>query len=209
MLTRFFNLYLIFIIIASLLSALILLKNKKALSKKFLLPAITIIFLPALLGYIYLSYFSSLPEVTVPNLRGLSLEMALVKLEILGLKGQESGKVFTQQFSEGTVVKQRPLAGRKVKARRVISLITSSGEKIVYVPNLLGRPLSQIEQVLTANGLFLGEKKTEAVKDFQAGLVLSQDPVPNTEVETGSLINVTVSASLEEEKKKERGFFLW
>ncbi|OGC22350.1 hypothetical protein A2291_05000 [candidate division WOR-1 bacterium RIFOXYB2_FULL_42_35] len=210
MLIRYFNLYLIFVIIASVIFSLMLIKVRQLLSGKFVIPVIIIIMLPALLGYIYLSYFSSLPEVAVPNLKGLPLEMAIIRLEVLGLNGQEAGKVFNRQYSEGTVVKQLPAAGRKVKTRRVISLITSSGQKIAYVPNLLGRSVSQAEQVLVAQGLLLGEKKVDQVTNFQPGIVLSQNPLPDEEIEVGTVVNVTISASVESAaKKKERGFLIW
>jgi len=151
-----------------------------------------------------------LPEVAVPNLKGLPLEMAIIRLEVLGLNGQEAGKVFNRQYSEGTVVKQLPAAGRKVKTRRVISLITSSGQKIAYVPNLLGRSVSQAEQVLVAQGLLLGEKKVDQVTNFQPGIVLSQNPLPDEEIEVGTVVNVTISASVESAaKKKERGYLIW
>ncbi|OGB88122.1 hypothetical protein A3H09_00320 [Candidatus Falkowbacteria bacterium RIFCSPLOWO2_12_FULL_45_13] len=190
--------------------------------KKYL-PLIIIfaVITPALLGYFYATYFSAIPEVLMPDLTGKTLEKAMIELDLLNLKGRHAGNVFDLKYSEGQVVSQRPEADRMVKAGRIVSLITSSGRQKVAVPNLLGRPADQAEAVLVAEGLLLGEATRDFVSELDSGIILTQNPLPEDEVEIGSKVDITVSSTQEidqpfkreenndDKKEKEGGFWPW
>ncbi|MFH1683933.1 MAG: PASTA domain-containing protein [Candidatus Margulisiibacteriota bacterium] len=205
MLTEYLSYYLIFVIAASILIALIVLRVK-FFAPRYLLPIIAVVILfPAMIVYLYFTYFTSIPEVLVPDLTGMRQEEAFVKLESLKLKGREAGKVFDMMYDEGRVVSQRPEGGRKVKVGRSVSLLTSSGKRSVLVPNLLGRLAVQARAVLSANGLILGMASEEYVPELDPGIILAQSPLPGEEIDAGSYISITVSTSFEPEVVVEEG----
>ncbi|MBN2058136.1 MAG: PASTA domain-containing protein [Candidatus Saganbacteria bacterium] len=197
MFIEYLSYYLIFVIIASLVTALLVMRFR------FPAPHITIsvmvgfILLPGFLVYIYGTYFTSIPEVKVPDLTALSLDEAFIRLEVLGLKGRHAGSLFDTRYPEGVIASQQPESGRRVKAGRMISLLTSSGKRKVLVPNLLGRPLSQAEAVLAAKGLYIGSINKDEVSQLDPGLILSQTPLPGEEIDSGSYVSLSVSATPE------------
>ncbi len=211
MLITYLSLYLVFIMAVSIVVSLLVLKLKLPAPHIFIPSIIIIILLPAILGYFYVTYFTSIPEVVVPDVRGAQLEHALAELESLNLAGKHLGNVFDAQHPEGYVVSQRPEAGRMVKVGRRVSLLTSSGKRKVVVPNLLGRAADQAEAVLAAKNLFLGEVEKEFVSELDPGIILSQDPMPGEEVETGTRLSITVSdiEGLDSIGTEEGGFKLW
>lgn len=220
MLTSYFHYYLIFVIAACFLLVLLSLGKKKIGSLKMIIGILAALFaLPLVAGYLYLTYFTSLPVVEVPVLTGMTLEEAMNTLASLDLRGKHAGSVFDMKYPEGMIVSQSPESGRKVKLGRVITLLTSSGRQRVTVPNLLGRPAAQAEAVLSAEGLTLGKESHDVVPEIDAGTILTQSPLPGEEVDINSAVDITVSVSNEAEAqgslpataetKEEGGFRLW
>ncbi|MFC1568154.1 PASTA domain-containing protein [Candidatus Margulisiibacteriota bacterium] len=191
------SLYLLLVVVASLAVSLLVFKLKFPKPRVVIPVAIAIVLVPALLGYLYVTYFTSIPETTVPDLSGLPLETALERLEALDLKGKFAGSLFNMRYPDGSVISQQPESGRRVKVGRVVSLMTSSGKRKVQVPNLLGRPAIQAEAVLLAKGLRLGEVASDYVPELEPGMILSQNPLPGDELDTGSLVRITISATEE------------
>jgi serine/threonine-protein kinase len=205
--TGYLTYYLFFVIAVSVLLSLIILISKK-FSLRWLIVLGGILTLPLIVGYIYATYFTTIPEVDVPDLTGLELEEAIVKLESIKLKGKYAGSVFDMKFAEGKVVSHLPEQGRTVKVGRTVNLITSSGKQKVIVPNLLGRPAIQARAVLAAKGLRLGRMREEVVPEIDPGIILTQLPLPGEEVNMGTWVTLTVSES-PEVTTEEGGFKLW
>lgn len=191
--------YLIFIILVSIIVSLLVFRLNIPKPHVFVSIAIAIILSPMVIGYLYAAYFSSIPEVTVPELAGMPLEKALEELDSRKLKGKFAGTVFDMKYPEGSVVTQRPEGGRRVKMGRVVRLVTSSGKRRVNVPNLLGRPLLQAQAVLAAKGLQLGKTEQDFVSELDPGIILVQTPLPGEEVAAGSYVNITISMTEETE----------
>lgn len=213
MLIQYLSYYFAFVIAAALLISYLVLKMNFPAPRVVIPAVIAVIILPGLLVYLYVTYFTSIPETTVPDVAGLKFEEALQRLEALDLKGRYAGSLFNMEYPEGSVVSQQPESGRRVKAGRVINLLTSSGKRKLSVPNLLGRPAVQAKAVLAAKGLVLGEVTEDYMPELEPGLILTQDPLPGEEVATGALINITVSTTQEaeevEEYDEEGGFWPW
>lgn len=126
-------------------------------------------------GYQYISGFLIVPEVTVPELTGLTLEEAEEKLASLGLEYSIGGEVHSDTIPEGSVVSQKPPAGRSVRKERVIELVLSLGPEYIKVPNLLGRTELEARLILSDLGLNM-EISHEYSEEVAAGYVLRQDP---------------------------------
>jgi len=203
MLIDYLTYYLIYLITVSFLGVLIVWRFGLP-SPKTLLPLLGgVLFLPAAVVYFYSAYFTSIPEVIVPDLKGVMLEDAIERLAVLQLNGRHSGMVYDMKYDEGMVVTQRPEANRAVKTGRTVYLITSSGKRRVTTPNLLGRPAKQAEAVLAAKGLRLGRVTEEPVPDIDPGVILTQLPLPGEEIDAASYVSITISASGEFEAFEE------
>lgn len=217
MLITYIGAYLVFVILVSIAVSLVLMRMRIADPRRAAAIIAAVLLVPLMAGYLYITYLGSIPETVVPDLRGLPLEKAFAQLEGLRLRGIFSGTVFDMKYPEGSVVKQRPEAGRRVKEGRVIRLVTSSGKRKVLVPNLLGRPAIQAEAVLAAKGLYLGESEEDFMPELNPGIILVQNPLPGEEVSTGSYVKITVSTTLEpvvsgeaaSEEGEEGGFKFW
>jgi len=204
MFASYLSIYLIFLIFISVIVSLLVLRLHIPNPKIVIPLIIAAILAPAVLGYFYVTYFTAIPEVVVPNLRGYPIAEALDKLKESGLDGRFSGTVFDSNVPEGSVVSHRPEADRRVKQGRIVKLLTSSGKRLVQVPNLLGRPAEQATAVLAAKGLQLGRVDYSPVPGMETGIILSQAPLPAIEVDAGSSVNLTVSQSVEGQEEKDK-----
>jgi beta-lactam-binding protein with PASTA domain len=195
MLINYLSYYLVFIIIVSILFGLLALK-KKFLAPRFVIPIfLFIVLLPVPAIYFYVTYFTAIPEVAVPDLTGVEVEEAREKLTSLKLKFFHGGQIYNMEYPEGIIVSQRPEAGRKVKIGRTVNFLTSSGKMKAEVPDLLGRPQVQAEAVLSAKGLSLGEVEKKYDPELNNGIILEQAPLPGEEVEVGALVDITIASN--------------
>lgn len=192
MLTDYLIIYLVFVMAAALLVSLLVLRLKLP-SPQIIIPVvIALIVVPALAGYIYVIYFDSLPDVIVPDLKGWPVSSAQEKLQVLNLRGRAAGTISETDIPLGCIVSQRPEAGRRVKLGRLVNFLTSSGERTVPVPNLLGQTAEQAGTALLEKGL-LAAVSYEYSQGVDPGLVVGQSPLPGELLGTGSSVEVTVS----------------
>jgi serine/threonine-protein kinase len=197
MVITYLSLYLFFIIVVSLIISFLVLALKLPSPRLIITIVIIFILSPLIFGYFYLIYFESLPEMTVPDVTGLPLPAAREKIETLGLKAREAGKVFEAKHPEGAVVSQRPEGGRRVKAGRVVNLMVSSGKRKVPVPSLVGRPLAQADEILSAAELRVGDIRFEQNNNPAEGTILAQEPLAGEETAAGDPVDLLVSTTLE------------
>lgn len=197
MLINYLSFYLIFVIVVSLLVSFLVARLNLPLPQFIITMIMLFILSPLLLGYVYTVYFNALPVTMVPDVTGLTLEAAKVKLEASQLRARAAGTVFEMKKTEGTIVSQRPEAGRTAKAGRVVNLIISSGREKVNVPNLIGRTLAQADAILTPAQLQIGEIRFEQSSTLQEGAILAQEPLSGEQAEMGGKVDLLVATSQE------------
>ena len=132
------------------------------------------------------------PQVSVPELVGLPLELAEEMIEDRGL---EVGRI-TEETSEeepGTVLEQDPLANELVSEGSRIDLVVAVGEDTTEVPEIEGMDEDDALQALREAGLVRGEREREYSDEVEEGHIISQDPAPGTEVTVGSRVDYVVS----------------
>ncbi|MCX5725759.1 MAG: PASTA domain-containing protein [Candidatus Saganbacteria bacterium] len=185
--------YFIFVIIV--LFAIGYLVYKLPIRYPFLLviSLLVLITSPVVLSYIYMTYLATLDEVAVPNVTWMTIDNATKKLEEIGLRARIAERAYERSVPEGSVVSQRPEPGKKAKVGRVVSLKVSIGKRKVIVPNLVGRPFSQVEVVLEESGLKIGNQSEEDSEQYQTGVVCRQFPLPNVEIDMGSFVDVYIA----------------
>jgi serine/threonine-protein kinase len=186
-----------FVILASLSVGFLVLRLK--LPSPRLIISLLIIFIvsPLIVGYLYLVYFDSLPEVTVPDVTGVSFDVAKERLEADNLRAREAGNIFESKYPEGFVVSQRPEGGRNVKVGRIINLMINSASSKVPVPDLLGKPFSQAGAILQAADLRQGDVRWEMNPGLAEGTIIAQEPLPGEQGVTGSKVDLLVSTTTE------------
>ncbi|GAB4157719.1 MAG: PASTA domain-containing protein [Winogradskyella sp.] len=97
--------------------------------------------------------------VTVPDLKGKSLETVKIELDDndLRMEIQDSAN-FNPNYPKYSVIEQKPIAGAQVKENRKIYLILNpSGYRKVEVPNILKRTFRQAKPQLEALEFKIGE----------------------------------------------------
>ncbi|WP_306184619.1 Stk1 family PASTA domain-containing Ser/Thr kinase [Streptomyces sp. MK5] len=133
-------------------------------------------------------------KVPVPNFVDQTRADARSMAENVGLKA-----TFTQKPCEnepkGKVCDQDPAKGTEVEKGTSVTLTVSTGAPKVLVPDVTGLTFDKAQSQLTDKG-FKVEQKTE-VSDRPEGVVISQDPTGDKEVEKGSTITLTVAKPAE------------
>lgn len=130
---------------------------------------------------------------TVPDLKGRSIAAALDALAPLNIGLRKTGAEFDAAVPIASVLRQDPAAGTIVREGKTIRVVVSQGGQTVLSPSLVGLPLRNAEMLLRQAQLSLGEVSEAYSLKQEKGLVLTQDPKPETSVERDALVNVVVS----------------
>ena len=128
--------------------------------------------------------------VTVPEVIGKTQEEATALLEGDGLKV----KIETANSDDkapGTVLASKPGVGEDVEAGSTVTLTVSAGKQTLPVPNLVDKTEQEARDALGSD-FFLTVTFVED-DSKEPGIVLTQDPAPDTPLEIGGTITVTVS----------------
>lgn len=152
----------------------------------------------------YLFFYVWLPSSTnhgeaieVPDLKGLTLDDAVVLAESKQMKIKVFDSSYAPEYAAHSVISHFPKLGEKVKSGRSIyvSISTKFPPKI-KMPKLLGNSQKSAELTLKGYGLLLGDvsytygpHEGEVLKQTYNG----QSIEPGTYLEKGSTINILVS----------------
>lgn len=132
------------------------------------------------------------PEVTVPDLAGLTLSAAEYELENKGLSFRVVGEVYSTEIPANHIVSHDPPANRSVRQERVVELIVSAGPQHVEIPNLVGRTEREARLLVRDLGLEL-EVSEDFSEEFASGYIMRQDPGEGFRLTQGDIIKVVIS----------------
>ncbi|OWZ84170.1 Stk1 family PASTA domain-containing Ser/Thr kinase [Natranaerobius trueperi] len=135
--------------------------------------------------------FITVPEVTVPDVEGVSLSEAQSILEEQGLSGEVRDEEPHPEISAGNVISQSPESGREVRKNRSIGLIISVGPEYIEVPDVTGMNRRAAELELTQAGFEV--KIIEEYAEVSRNQVISQDPPKGDEMQEGDEVEIKVS----------------
>ncbi len=139
-----------------------------------------------------LTISSGPPTVKIPDVKGTSASDAQATLEGLGLSVLVDERT-NGNIAAGDAVKTDPAAGTSVQVGSDVTLIVSKGPKQIEVPDVVGLDTAAAKAEIKGVKLSPGEI-TEMENDVASGTVLSQDPVAGSQVDQGSMVNLTVSS---------------
>jgi len=131
------------------------------------------------------------PEVEVPAVTGTPLSEGLDVLSAKNLDLEVQGFVYSDEVPENYIVRQRPEAGRIVKAGRSVGVVLSRGPERHPTPNLRGSSLEDARILLEEAGL----KPEVAVHLARGprGQVLAQGTAPGRLQPREAVVRLVVS----------------
>ena len=124
-------------------------------------------------------------SVTVPNILGLTMDEALVKLDAIGLKINPKG-------SGEKVTNQIPAAGTKLHKGSVVIAYTDNeaAKETAIVPEVVGMNYANAKSTIENTGLVMALDAANSGKIPEDYIAVSQSPVANAEVAAGTKIYV-------------------
>lgn len=186
-------LYFSFVLLVLIISGYLVYILKLPSPRSVILSIFFVIISPLLVGYIIVFYLFPAPEVSVPDVTWHSSTEAYSMLREAGLKPRISNRTFDVDIPTGRVIEQQPKRGKRVKYGRIVNLTVSTGQRKVTVPNLIGRPFSQISVMLAEAGFRTGATIEVETEQYQTGIIISQIPSPELEADAGSRIDIFIS----------------
>jgi beta-lactam-binding protein with PASTA domain len=132
----------------------------------------------------------------VPNVLGQTQAEATQTLKDAGFEAK-SVDTPSSDVAEGNVIQQAPGAGVEAEVGSTVEIYVSSGPppaEQVNVPNVVGKTQNAALQEIQAAGL-IAQIENESGPAADAGKVSKQNPPPNTKVDQGSVVTITVIES--------------
>ncbi|MFJ2029292.1 Stk1 family PASTA domain-containing Ser/Thr kinase [Streptosporangium sp. NPDC087985] len=127
-------------------------------------------------------------RVSVPNVAGMSQDEATAKLAEAGLGVNNVKKQSSETVPRGQVVRTSPAGGNQVKEGSKVDLMISAG---LVMPDVKGMTRDQAEATL--RGMGLAPESVEQADAAPPCTVIAQDPEPNTEIDKGAAVRLTLS----------------
>jgi beta-lactam-binding protein with PASTA domain len=127
------------------------------------------------------------------NVTGKTLQHAIKFLESEGYNGLVSDTLYSATYEAGTIVDQYPLPNTRVKEGRTVRLKIAHLERMVSIPDLIGRSIRSAELMLTQSGLEIDTVYKEFNSDVPSGNVTWQYPKGGDMLNKGMGLHLTVS----------------
>lgn len=169
--------------------------------------AALIILLIPLLGSAYDAISASIKEsrrlVTVPNLRGYTLEEATELLKKMELEIVVASRVkSTDEYPDPDIItNQSPDAETQVKPGQSVKVNVTQAEPDPVVPGVGNMQLSAAKTKLESIGFVIGEVREEYSSVVKEQMVISTDPAIGSSAPKGTTVNIIVSKGEDPEGK--------
>ncbi|MXW42621.1 MAG: Stk1 family PASTA domain-containing Ser/Thr kinase [Acidimicrobiia bacterium] len=132
-----------------------------------------------------------LPVVEVPNVVGLTSQVATTELRGLGLLVRQVMEV-SQSVPVGQIISQRPEATAELEVGGTVQIFISSGAPPIEVPGVVGEFANDATRFLQDRGLAV-ELMVDDDSTAPEGQVIRQDPSPGSEVSPGTSVILYVA----------------
>lgn len=136
--------------------------------------------------------------ISVPNLAGFTFDEAKAELNKLGLGiDKASETVASDEYEEGQIVSQTPLADEKVEAHTTVTVTLSSGISKMQIPDVTGKEEKEAYNTLVEMGLH-PVKEYDYSDTVAQGNVISQTPVGGNEASQGDSVTILISQGVKQ-----------
>ena len=168
--------------------------------------AVILIFIGGMVFFLYnfliKGMFGDAKEYEVPRVLGYTVEELENNKAILGdFKLEVGDTVYSEEYEEGTICEQTPIAGSMVReGELVITVKVSGGEDSMYMPSVESWDARQaLDKLQEEMGLKV-DQKWEYSPTITEGYVISQSPMEKTKVEKGQEVTIVISKGPETPK---------
>lgn len=131
-------------------------------------------------------------RIQIPDLKGLTPDIASQNLSELGLTVGDINEVFDMQLASGFVVRSDPKSGEAVKRKSIVNIEVSKGIEKISLISFVGKGGDEALSELTDQGFDVDVTYKFSDSIFK-GQVISQTPDKSDSIELGSKIAVVVS----------------
>lgn len=143
---------------------------------------------------------SSDKDIAMPNVYGLSLELAQQTLQLEGLQSFKTMNIASENVEEGKVIYTDPKAATIVSAEQEITIYVSSGPsttviETITVPDVLGLSQSGARAFLEKYG-FTNISFVTQDDAIKKGVVISQSPSAGSQAKANDSIKVIISSGV-------------
>jgi len=135
-------------------------------------------------------------SVRVPELRGRTAAEAAGILARAQLKPGQRRETDASGARPGTVIDQSPEAGSVVPRGKLVDVVVAvspAWEPLLTVPEVTGRQLQEVGEILAQASFRLGQQSQEEISDVSPGTVIRQAPIAGTQAPRGTPVNVVVA----------------
>ncbi|TDX49202.1 Stk1 family PASTA domain-containing Ser/Thr kinase [Orenia marismortui] len=134
----------------------------------------------------------------VPNLLGIELREAEIKLDKLDLEIGEVKEEYNNEVKKGQIISQDPRPDIEVKSGATVDLLISKGKepKEVLIPNLVGLKKEEAVEKLRERNLLLGQVLERESLNYLKGRVIAQNPSPGKMTMEGTTIQLIISKGI-------------
>jgi beta-lactam-binding protein with PASTA domain/tRNA A-37 threonylcarbamoyl transferase component Bud32 len=137
-----------------------------------------------------LSVSSGLGIVVVPPVAGQPKKQARNTLEDKGLRVREDERP-SSRVRAGLAIGTEPPADSELERGKIVTLLISSGPKLVQVPSVIGQQQDLAESAIRGEGLIPDVEQRDS--DEPEGQVIAQDPAAGSTVRKHTTVTVVVS----------------
>jgi beta-lactam-binding protein with PASTA domain len=136
-------------------------------------------------------------EVSIPDLRGMTVSDAGQRAAGLGLTLQVESRLYSADIPVGRVTNQSPVAGTLVRRGWRIWLTESLGPQKLAIPDVKGKDQRVATIEIRRAGFQAGTIAAMPWPAAQAGAVIAQSPEPNASGVESPVMNLLVAAPAE------------
>jgi len=178
--------------------------NKFILNKKFLInlsipyvlfTVFLVLFVVFFINYNNLKINQNI--ITVPIIEKMDYNNAKLALQSLGLVINKKLEEYNNDIPLDYVISQEPKFGKKVTKGETINVVVSKGKEIkqtTMMPNLIGLNIDVAKKIINETGLKIEQISNESSDFFSKDIVISQEPLPEKEINKNESIKIIVSS---------------
>ena len=178
--------------------------NKFILNKKFLInlsipyvlfTVFLVLFVVFFINYNNLKINQNI--ITVPIIEKMDYNNAKLALQSLGLVINKKLEEYNNDIPLDYVISQEPKFGKKVTKGETINVVVSKGKEIkqtTMMPNLIGLNIDVAKKIINETGLKIERISNESSDFFSKDIVISQEPLPEKEINKNESIKIIVSS---------------
>lgn len=131
-------------------------------------------------------------DAKVPNVAGLMFDDAAKRLAEVGFRAERGEARFHGGAPKGTVLEQNPRAGVRDVEGAPVTLVVSAGQRIAFVPSIVGMTQDAAKEALEEAGFEVGQV-LERPSTAPIGEVIESKPAPGSKASIPGTVGLVIS----------------